>query len=381
MPADEAELQSSTRRKRGKGIALIVQVVLLWFVVTNVVVPQLAAARGSFDDLGRIQPAYLVLGVVLQLAALVSYSMLTRVALPPEHSLPLHRLFRIQLATKAVSNVVPGGSAAGPALGYKLLTNDGVPGPSAGFALATCGLFSAVMLNAILLSALLVSLPFRGLNPAYLVPALVGAGLMIGFMLLVFGVLKGRARAERSVRWLGRRFRFIHEERAAALLNRLIDRLGELSRDPALTWRAIGWACANWLFDAASLWVFLRAFGGTMSPDGLLISFGLANVAAVVPITPGGLGVIETVLTTTLVGFGLNLGTATLGVVCYRLIQYWMTIPLGALAYLSLKVDRRVAIEAIETDENRFDWAERYGRDDTREMRRPRKAGQPPSTG
>ena len=74
-------------------------------------------------------------------------------------------MFRIQISTKALSNVVPGGSAAGSALGYRLLTLSGVDGPDAGFALATAGLGSAVVLNLIFWIALLVSIPLYGVNP------------------------------------------------------------------------------------------------------------------------------------------------------------------------------------------------------------------------
>ena len=62
--------------------------------------------------------------------------------------------------------------------------------------------------------------------------------------------------------------------------------------------------------DASSLWVFLAAFGHLMTPYGLLVAYGLANVMAVLPITPGGLGVVEGVLVPTLVGFGSPRGIA-----------------------------------------------------------------------
>ncbi|MGH9115553.1 MAG: lysylphosphatidylglycerol synthase transmembrane domain-containing protein, partial [Acidimicrobiales bacterium] len=95
----------------------------------------------------------------------------------------------------------------------------------------------------------------------------------------------------------------------------------------------------NWLLDAASLWVFVGAFGHWVNPDGLLVAYGLANVLAAIPLTPGGLGVIEATLTSVLVGFGTARGVATLGVIGYRLIQFWAPIPLGGLTYLSLQVD------------------------------------------
>ena len=47
-------------------------------------------------------------------SALGSYSMLTRTALP-RHRVSVGRMFRIQLSTRALASVVPGGSAAGSA--------------------------------------------------------------------------------------------------------------------------------------------------------------------------------------------------------------------------------------------------------------------------
>jgi uncharacterized protein (TIRG00374 family) len=116
-------------------------------------------------------------------------------------------------------------------------------------------------------------------------------------------------------------------------------RLHDLGRQRGLLGRAILWATGNWLLDAASLAVFVGAFGRWVNPDGLLVAYGLANVLAVIPLTPGGLGVIEATLTSVLVGFGTPRGVATLGVVGYRLVNFWLPIPLGGLAYLSLQVN------------------------------------------
>jgi hypothetical protein len=76
-----------------------------------------------------------------------------------------------------------------------------------------------------------------------------------------------------------------------------------------------------------------------VNPDGLLVAYGLAYVLAAIPITPGGLGVVEATLTSILVGFGTTRGVATLGVVAYRLINFWLPIPLGGLAFVSLQVE------------------------------------------
>jgi uncharacterized protein (TIRG00374 family) len=281
---------------------------------------------------------------------------------------------RIQLSTKAVTNMVPGGSAAGSALGYRLLTTSGVRGPDAGFALATSGLGSAVVLNMILWLALLISIPAAGFAPLYVTAAIVGVFIMLIFAVIVVGLIKGEDVAERALRAVARRVRWLDEDKTGGVVKRLAARLRELMADKALLRSVLLWATANWLLDAASLWVFLRAFGGQVRPDGLLVAFGIANVLAALPITPGGLGIVEGVLIPTLVGFGADRTSAALGVAAYRLVQYWMTLPLGGFAYASLRfgpwsIDRarrleklrQVAEEAAQNAESRLDWAERYG--------------------
>ena len=348
------------------------KIVAIFFVFYFFILPLIPGFGKAVHDLQQVNPALLLLGLLLEMGALVCYSLLTRAALP-RGCVSVGRMLRIQFSTRALASVVPGGSAAGSALGYRLLTLSGVDGPDAGFALATAGLGSAVVLNIIFWTALLVSIPLRGVNPFYGTAAIIGLVLVALALLLVMGLLKGQARAERILRSLARRFKF-DEDHAAAVVRQVAARLRDLASDPKLLSSVIGWATANWLLDAAALWVFIRAFGGVVPLDGLIVAFGLANVLSSVPITPGGLGIVEGIYIPTLVGFGLSRSQATLGVISYRVAQYWLPILLGGLAYLSLRVgpwsiERRDRLERLrvlakdETEifESGLEWAERYG--------------------
>jgi uncharacterized protein (TIRG00374 family) len=300
--------------------------------------------------------------------------LLTRAALGASaDTISAWRLFRIQMSTKALSSIVPGGSAAGSALGYRLMTMSGVPGPDAGFALATAGLGSAVVLNLIFWVALLVSIPIRGVSAGYVTAAIAGIILMLLAAVLVVGLVEGQGRAERILRWVARKLR-LNEDRAAAAIRHIGGRLEDLAADRQLLGRVVGWAAANWLLDAAALWVFLRAFGASTDIDALLVAFGLVYVAAVIPITPGGLGIIDVALPATLVGFGLSRATALLGVATYRLAQYFFPIVLGGVMYGSLRVGpwsirrkerltslRDLAAEQSNSNESAFDFAARFG--------------------
>ena len=69
----------------------------------------------------------------------------------------------------------------------------------------------------------------------------------------------------------------------------------------------------------------------------MLVAFGLANVMSAIPLTPGGLGVVEAVLIPSLIGFGTPPAVAAVGVVVYRLISFWLPIPIGLAAYSILQ--------------------------------------------
>ncbi len=49
-------------------------------------------------------------------------------------------------------------------------------------------------------------------------------------------------------------------------------------------------------------------------------------------------------------GFGVTRGVAIISVICYRLFNFWLPIPAGAAAYVSLRV-KGAAPQAIETME------------------------------
>lgn len=313
---------------------LVVAALIEFFVL-----PQVAGARRAAHLLDQVSPALVGLGVALEAAALLTYFQLTRSLVPKASRPSFRRMAQIELSTLGLSHVVPGGSGPASALAFRLLASAGVRPTDAAFALATQGLGSAVVLNLILWVALVVSIPLRGTRPLYTFAAGVGVVVFGFFTFLVVGLTRAEDKTARRLCRIASRLPFLDGDKVEEVVHRLASRLRELARDPGLVTRAVLWAAANWLLDAASLWVFIAAFGYRTSVDGLLVAYGLANVMAAVPITPGGLGIFEGVLTPTLVGFGVPADIAVLGVVGYRLVNFWLPIPAGGLAYLSLKLE------------------------------------------
>jgi putative heme transporter len=221
-------------------------------------------------------------------------------------------------------------------LQYRLLARSGVDPARASFAMGAQAIGSALVLNLLLWIGLVVSIPATGFHPLYATAAAIGAVLLALAAAAVLSMTRGRDRAVRVTGRLAERIPRVTASNVVAGFERAADQLSLLVARPRLALTAIGWAAANWLLDAAVLWLFLAAFGHRMSLPGLLVAYGLAYILAAVPLSPGGLGVVETTLIVTLVAFGAPRAVAGLGVASYRLIQFWLPIPAGAAAWASL---------------------------------------------
>ena len=361
-------------------VRISVGLVLAFLFVFYVALPLLASHRSEVSALSHIHVQYLVLGVVLEIGALAAYTQLTHAVLPADGP-KRFRLFRINMSTLALSHVSPGGTAPGAALGYRLLTQSGVSGADAGFALGTQGIGSAVVLNALFWLSLVAFLLVNGFHAPtsqhagtsvsgsalVVVAALVGVILLGAGGALFYLLTRGQERAKVVVHRLAVRLRLHNPDRVAALVERMAERFALLMEDRPLLYRALGWATANWLLDAASLWVFVAAFSHFISPVDLMVAYGLANILAAIPITPGGLGVVEFVLVSMITGFGPTAGQALSGVLAYRAVNFWLPIPFGGMAYASLELEqgtlyRRLSLFFLHRYQRRRDAATGGGR-------------------
>ncbi|HEU5002207.1 MAG TPA: lysylphosphatidylglycerol synthase transmembrane domain-containing protein [Actinomycetota bacterium] len=330
-------------------VGVAIAVVLIYYVLVK-----LSTQKGHVSLLTHINLGFVAAGLVLEAASLVAYALLTRSVLTQFGPTPtLARILRVDLATLAVTRVIPGGSAAGTGLGFRLLTEAGVRKSDAGLTLAVQSIGSAVILNSLLWVGLVLSIPLRALTHTagdtsaipkvfYVAAAFIGVVLVGFFGFVVFGLTRGEEKSLRVVRAVCRRVKFLDEESVVALVERVADQLRLMAANRKLLGQAVGFASLNWVLDAGALWVMLAAFHYHLQPDALLICYSLGNIVAVIPLTPGGIGVVEFVLTSTLIVFGAPHDVAGLGVIAYRLVSFWLPIPVGGLSYLSLRVGHRV---------------------------------------
>jgi uncharacterized protein (TIRG00374 family) len=317
-------------------------------IIEYLVVPELVGASKDLNLLGRVDAAWLVAGLALEGLSLFCYGLLTQAMLPPgSHNPGLSRLFRIDLAAAAIAHVIPAGTLGSAGIGYRLFTAEGIKGNDAAIMMATKGLGSTVVLNILLWLSLVVSIPLAGFHPIYVTVAIIGAVLMLAIGALVFGFIRGARRASRILHAVGDRIPGLSGDRLEQAMLESADSLKALGRDRRTLVMSLTWATLNWILDAASLWCFVAAFGRFVNPFELFAAYGIANVAGALPVTPAGLGVVDSIAPLLLVSFGVTRSVATLGVLGWRLVNFWLPIPAGAIAYATLKVPKGSGLKAM----------------------------------
>jgi uncharacterized protein (TIRG00374 family) len=319
---------------RLKGVLRRVALLAITAVSLYLVGPAVLRTLASWPEVRDLDPFLLQLIVIAQMAAFACLWVILRITLETKRWLPV---VTSQLAANAAAKVLPAGGAAGGALQYAMLVRTGVPKGSVASGLAaTSALTTGIVLAlpALAVPALLGGSPidqslaraaWAGLAALVL---LVGAGAVLLF-------------ADRPLRFLGRLIQDVRNRvlRRRASVAGLPDRL-IAERDALRTLLQSRWleallaTAGRWGFDYASLLLALVAVGARPAPSAVLLAFCVAQILALVPFTPGGVGFVEAGLTGTLALAGVSASDALVASLAYRLASYWLPIPVGGGAWL-----------------------------------------------
>jgi putative heme transporter len=306
------------------------------------VVPRIASYGSVAHQLGRVSVPWLA-----ALAAAALLDILTA-ALPWQALIPqlsfLGALGFTQAST-ALTTLLPGGAPLGMALSFGFLRRLRVSRSQAAFAVALTGIWSQVMILVYpLVGALLVFATGRLSGST---AAIAGASFAAGAGLV--GIAVAALRSPAAARRLG--------DAAARVANRLArlrrrpppDWNGEVfvrAREERLVllrrrWPALTAATlANQLTAYVVFELALRAVGvsfASLPPSEAFLAWAIGRVISSLPLTPGGIGVVELGMIGTLVGFGAPRAHVVAAVLLYRGLVVLPTLVIGAFGVLVLR--------------------------------------------
>ncbi len=312
--------------------------VLVAGVTIYLVFPSIAAVFDSFPKLTSLDPIWFSFAVVLQVAHFACTISLQRIALRTK---AWFSVTTSQLSGNAISLIVPGGAAFGAATQFRMLAtagNDPATAVAGLTAFSLLGIAGLLALPIFVLPAILAGTPIAdGLLHAALL-GLAAFVLFAGFGALVL-TLDG------PLRWAGGVVQAVRNrvKRKAAPMTGLSDRLVfERNRIRAVLGRR--WKAAMLLssgrlaFDFGTLLACVRATGVKPDPSLVLLAYAVAGLLALIPITPGGLGIVEAGLSALLILAGVPGGDAVVATLAYRIISYWLPIFVGPFAYFAFRL-------------------------------------------
>jgi uncharacterized protein (TIRG00374 family) len=322
------------RRALQVAVSIVLVGGIFWFVL------------GQFSDLSSVWDAIQTLtwreiAVLALLTAwnLVTYWIVVVLATP---GLRMPQAAVLTQTTTAVSNALPAGGAIGVGLTYSMLSSWGFSKSRSTLSVLVTGIWNNFVKLGTPVVALAV-LAFQGESGAgSVVAALAGLAGLVAAIVIFALILRDEAFARR----------------VGLVSQRIATRLRSLfGRGPATGWdlavvkfrsRVLGLVRHRWvgltlativshLSLYAVLLASLRTMGVSEEEVGwaqVLAVFAFARLVTAIPLTPGGVGVVELALIAGLTAAGGDRAPVVAAVLLFRVLTYVLPIILGGLCYL-----------------------------------------------
>lgn len=265
-----------------------------------------------------LTPGWLAIAVLSEAMALFCLTRVYAAIFKVVHGpLPAREATTVALGSFSLSQVLPGGGAAGGVFAATRLSrrSDAVTGTAA---VVLFGILSMTTLGLIISAGATVSAVSTGTHTEMAVTA----GVLTALLLTALGVggwvlstpSRRRTIIDRVATWARRDDATRDQWRVA------LDRQHDLLRHPTRLLPAMAWSAANWSFDIGVLAAVAAAAGLDVPFLAIIVAYGVANLANTIPLTPGGIGLVEAGITGSLVALGAPAGSAAIVALGYRLV-------------------------------------------------------------
>ncbi len=253
---------------------------------------------------------------------------------------PWTPLVKLSFSSQAITNSLPVGNAVASVYGFRWFRRFGADNTLAVWAMA--GTLVAATVSLSLLAVVGLGLAAEQGSSFDLVPVLIGTfvvmlgvGSLFVYERPLHAVVSGLLKM--SVALTGR-----PRGDTATEITRVMSWMTAVRLNWGQIGRILTWGTVNWLLDCACFAMMFVAIDAPVPWTGLLLAYGAGQLAATLPITPGGLGVVEGSITVALVAFGGAETSTASAVLLYRVISFWMILAIGWLfvGQLALQVRR-----------------------------------------
>ncbi len=155
--------------------------------------------------------------------------------------------------------------------------------------------------------------------------------------------------------WISRKVRkkpLISKEGTLEMVDEIYEGLQLLDQKRASVPYAIFGGFLNWFGDIICLGLVFLAFGYEIHVGVLLFAYLISQILAIASWIPGGLGVVEASLGLIIISFGAPADITWMSVLVFRLLSFWLPIPVGMYSFYSLSAEAKKEKLALEKVKN-----------------------------
>jgi glycosyltransferase 2 family protein len=238
----------------------------------------------------------------------------------PEH-LRFTRTVLAQLAASFVTLVTPA-AVGGATLNIRYLQRSGIPPAKATASVGAAQVIAFVlhMLLLVIFAAITGASTIHSLRPPDWVYYVL-AGLVV-LVLAAMAVPRGRR---------------LLRARLAPALGQVLPRLLDIAHSPRKLAEGLGGALGLTLIYVLCLAACVHALGGSVPITGVAVVYLTGSAIGSAAPTPGGLGAVEVALSAGLTAAGMAGATALSAVLLFRLLTFWLPVPVGWVAFNRLQ--------------------------------------------
>jgi uncharacterized protein (TIRG00374 family) len=243
---------------------------------------------------------------------------------------PINDVLAMTYSRSAISISMPAGTALSAGFAYQSFRRWGASREAATTVMVLSGVLSFSALALLYLTGFLFTLGQAPLTTWQAHPVATVAALTAAIAVAVF-----LARRHRRATTGSRCTKNSRGSRVATFLSGVVAATAAMA--PRHRAAALGFAAANWLADMACLAAVTRAVHLPLALFHLGTIYVVVQIVRQIPLTPGGMGVIEASLLSALISAGADQASAAGAVIGYRLFSCWLIIAAGLVIWAVLR--------------------------------------------
>jgi uncharacterized protein (TIRG00374 family) len=269
-------------------------------------------------------------------------------------------MFKVALEMNFVNNVFPSGGVSG--FGYLgvRLSKLGVKASKTTLLQTSRHMLTFLSFIIYLIIALILLSVFGSASRFIILIASSLSSLIIFGSLVLIYIISDKSRIKQFTsalpKLLNRIFQLFHSKKRNTINIKKIEELfGDLNEDYThvrKNWKDLRypflWTMLMNFTEILTIFVVYLAFSEIINPGAIIISYAVANVAGLVAVLPGGVGIYEGLMTGVMASAGVRQALALSATLVYRVFNMLISLPIGYLLYQRALKEEKIEPESIE---------------------------------